>query len=308
MRLPRFVTPTLRVRRIIRVVGLIVIVFGPIADGAWAVHSGGRILVASPEVPVAAPATRVHGDEDTSTPARRVHAYVAQRDAAIDLLLPEGRGGTHFFEDLGPTADGLAFPGAAAIAVSASVVDRDWPEAVELHERAHLLDAFLPEDVARVMARMAPAAHDEYAATNRGEHFGEMAAKAWQIVSPPKTICIDGALAARLEADEARVPGTSGFVLRYLDLLPARFVEDTAELRTTAERLSAPARNEWAALWRGVDARRRPDGTFEPWSHLTIRAYLEARRAGFRTSDHWIDRIASLALLPSLTLVRAAGG
>ena len=298
---------TRRTFRVLRWVALVIVLFGPIAEAAWAVHASTQMRVSSPEVfPTSQPPSS-SGEALDAT--QLVGEYLTQRNPAVDALLPEGRGGTHFFEDLGPKYDGLAFPGAAAIAVSASAAGRNWPEAIELHERAHLMDAFLPHDVARLMSRMAPAAPDEYAATNSGEHFGEMAASAWEIVAPPGMFCVDGTPTKRLEDAETRVPGTSGFVLRYLSLLPARLKEDgDADLRATAERLSAPFRDEWTTLWRSVDARRRSDGTFEPWALPTIRTYLESRRAQAGASNQLIDRFVGVALLPSVIIVRAAGG
>ena len=92
------------------------------------------------------------------------------------------------------------------------------------------------------MSRIPPAAADQYAATDDGEHFGEMAAKAWEIIAPPAMFCVDGTAAQRLEDAETRVPGTSGFVLRYLNLLPARLQDEEGVFQRTAEagRRTAP--------------------------------------------------------------------
>lgn len=38
----------------------------------------------------------------------------------------------------------------------------------------------------------------EYAATNRNEHFAEMAAAAWQVVAPPELMCVEGRPVERL--------------------------------------------------------------------------------------------------------------
>ena len=157
--------PSRRIIRGLRWAALVGSVFGPIAEAAWAVHASMQMFVSSREVFPSSQAPSSPGEARHAI--QRVSEYLASRNPAIDVLLPEGRGGTHFFEDLGPTADGLALTGAAAIAVSASVIDRAWPETVELHERAHLVDAFLPHEVAAVMSRIPPAAADEYAATTR---------------------------------------------------------------------------------------------------------------------------------------------
>jgi len=127
-------------------------------------------------------------------------------------------------------------------------------------------------------------------------------------VSPAANFCVDGLLTDRLETAESRVPGTAGFVARYLRIVPAPAEGQDAELRAMAERLSAGQRDEWAAIWRGVDAHRRPDGTFTPWAYRTVREYLELRRAESQTSNRWMDRITGALLLPSLVIVRVAGG
>ena len=95
----------------------------------------------------------------------------------------------------------------AAIALAVTVDEDAWPETVELHERAHLVHAALPNQVGRLMARMPAAAPSEYAATNPGEHFAEMAAKAWEIVEPPDEFCLGGTPAGRLRQAEVRPAG-----------------------------------------------------------------------------------------------------
>jgi len=157
--MPRSMHMTRRTLRILRWIALPIILFGPIVRAAWDIRADARVDVGSREVSNA-----------------RVAEYQQARSPFVDTLLPEGRGGTRFYEDLHGNA-GMAFPGAAAIGLSASAALGGWPEAVELHERAHLVGAFLPNDVARLMARLPAPAPDEYAATNSGEHFAEMAAR-----------------------------------------------------------------------------------------------------------------------------------
>jgi hypothetical protein len=277
-----------RILRRARRVAVLVVIFGPIALGAWHVHVTSR---------------RDPARLDPAPP----HAadYLSRRSPAVDRLLPEGRGGTYFYEDLGGVA-GRANLIAASISLSTSDGDDAWPEAVELHERAHLVHAFLPTEAAAIMARLPPPADDEYAATNRREHFAEMAAKAWAVVAPPDGFCLGLTPAAHLTEVEARVPGTAGFVLRYLQQMPLP-PEGGGDLVATAERLSAPQRGEWDALWRHVEARRRPDGTFEPWAFATIREYIDAKRAEMATSGGWMEKMAAVALLPSLLILTLVG-
>lgn len=277
--------PRRRVLRVLRWIAVLIILIGPIGAAALEMRDG---------VPAGAlPAS----DE-------RVARYLGTRSAQIDHLLPDGAGGTRFYESL-DDALGKAFTHAAAIGIAVSAGNLMPLESVELHERAHLIDAFLPAEVAALMVRVPAPAEGELAAKDPGQHFAEMAAHAWLIVAPPPNdVCVDGTPADQLERAEARVPGTAGFVLRYLKVVPPP--DDAQRLRELADRLSAPQRNEWNAIWRGVDARRRIDGTFEPWTARSIREQLAARRAELWISGNWIDRTAALAILPSLAIVTAA--
>jgi hypothetical protein len=232
--------------------------------------------------------------------------YFAERNAVIDRLLPEGAGGTRFFEHLGG-ASGRAATDAAAIALSVAVCSEPWPESVELHERAHLLEAFLPGETANLMTRLATPVAGEYAATNRAEHFAEMAARAWQVLVPPVGMCVDGTPGQQLRDIETRVPGTAGFVAWYMQQSPLGGGEGRGELMADAAELSAPQRAEWNALWKALDGRRRTNGTFTPWRHDNIRHYLEARQVQLRSTGGWIDCVAAALLVPSLTLLRLSG-
>jgi hypothetical protein len=272
----------------VRLTALVVILFGPIAGGCWQVHVGVAIGV---------------GQGDRHEVAGRM--YLADRSPVVDRLLPPGAGGTHFFNTLGTDA-GLAFPDSASIALVADDAASPWPESVELHERAHLVDANLPREVGALMSHLPAPNPDEYAATNRGEHFAEMAAKAWEIVEPPDNVCVDGTPADRLRDAEQRVPGTSGFVEWYLRHLPAD-VEGRHDLAALAANLRAPFAPQWDALWQAIDARREPGGGFTPWSPRTVRQFLEAQRAEAMASGRWIDRVTSAALVPSLLVLSAVG-
>ncbi len=250
--------PVRLLRFTLRLAALVVILFGPILTGYWRVHVAG--------VPIGV------GQGDS----REVGAqtYLAHRSPIVDRLLPAGAGGTHFVSSLGRWA-GMAFPDSAAIALVADDATGPWPESVELHERAHLVEASLPREVGELMSRLPAPSPDEYAATNRGEHFAEMAARAWEIVEPPDNVCVDGTPADRLRDAEQRVPGTSGFVEWYLRHLPAG-VEGRGDLAALAATFRAPLAPQWDALWQAIDARREPGGGFTPWGPRTIREFLEA--------------------------------
>jgi len=282
-------TPTRIVKFTVRLTALSVILFGPIAGGYWQIHAPGVAIGGGPGD---------HRDVGAQT-------YLAHRSPVVDRLLPAGAGGTHFVGSLGKWA-GMAFPDSAAIAIVADDATSPWPESVELHERAHLVDAALPREVDELMSRLPAPNPDEYAATNRGEHFAEMAAKAWEIVEPPDNVCVDGTPADRLRDAEQRVPGTSGFVEWYLRHLPAD-VEGRDDLAALASKLRAPVAPQWDALWQAIDARREPGGGFTPWGPRTVRQFLEAQRADALASGRWIDRVTSALLVPSLVVLSAVG-
>jgi hypothetical protein len=137
-------------------------------------------------------------------------------------------------------------------------MDDAWAESIELHERAHLGEAYLPELVGRLMALMPPPAAGGIAAASSGQHFAEMAGEAWSLVTPPGDFCVDGSLAERLRATEARVPGTAGFVVWYLRHPALRALDGNAELAAAADLSSirvAPSGARWGrrstpVVWR----------------------------------------------------------
>jgi hypothetical protein len=298
---PRF--PSRRTMRRVRWFALAVVVFGPLAQGAWAVRVAPRLRLNATEVTPSS----TRPTDGSGTPAERAGDYLAQRNPVVDRLLPEGAGGTHFVEKLDGNA-GQAFPISAAIGLSVTADRGSWREAVELHERAHLLHEFLPDEVAAVLAVTPAARRGEYAAKNAHEHFGEMAFKAWEVVASPDNVCLMETPTERLRSNEALVPGTAGFVLWYLRFMPA---PDEANGRQTlagvAAELSAPARSQWDALWRALEARRLPDGHFPPWTYSSVRQFIELRRRGARADGGVLGNAASVALLPSLGVLTLAG-
>jgi len=297
---PRLRLPTRRVTRAVRLAALLVVLFGPIGLGAWHVHVVPRLGVD----PVTQGPDRAKQSSTRPAPADRVADYLDRRDPVVDQLLPEGRGGTRFYEDLGGDA-GRAFIANAAIALATTAGNGAWPEAVEVHERAHLLRAFFPAEAGQILAALPPPAPAEYAATNPGEHFAEMAATAWAIAALPEGMCLDQSRLLRLEDAERRVPGTAGFVARFVRRLPPQD-DDDEELRAMADRLSAPQRDDWNSLWRAIDARRRPDGSLEPLGPRTVREWIDAQRAT-ASSGGWIERIAGASFVPSLIVLAAVG-
>jgi hypothetical protein len=288
--------PSRRALRFLRVMALAAIVIGPIARAAWDLHRTESADLGYPEVLTPDAFT------PTTGPAARVGEYLKNRSPIVDLVLPAGAGGVRFYEHLDGAA-GMAFAGVATIGIAADADLGWWPESTEIHERAHLAYAFLPAVVGPLMAAMPPPAASEYAATNPGEHFAEMAATAWQIVRPPEGICIDGTPESNLREAEARVPGTAGFVawfLRQPSLADPHLLE-------AAESMLGDSRAEWEALWRALEARRGPAGRFDRWRHLTIRDHIESARFDLRMRAGWAGPAASLLFLPSLAVLALVG-
>jgi hypothetical protein len=293
-----------RTRFIVWSVSLTIILFGPIVQAAIDLHRvRGAATFGFREVQPAK--SQGEAPAGAAGAASRAANYLARRNPIVDRLLPEGEGGTRFFEQLGEYA-GLAAARNAAIALTVTNDYEPWPETVELHERAHLLDAFQFHEVENLMARLPHAESTEYAAKNRAEHFGEMAAKAWEIVSPPDGICVDGTPVDVLRKVEVRVPGTAGFVAWYLRQPSLGVEEGRDELSALAAELSAPQRAEWDALWQALESHRRPDGTFEKWRYSSVRAYLEVQQSVARSVGGWFGRGQAILLVPSLAIARLA--
>jgi hypothetical protein len=221
-------------------------------------------------------------------------------------LLPGGAGGTRFYRDLDGNA-GMAFAGTATVGVAPGDNHSAWPDTVELHERAHLFQFYAPAPIARLMARMPPAAPGSYAATDPVEHFAEMAAAAWEIVASPDGFCIDGPPTVRLADAERTIPGTAGFVGWYLRHPEMASQDPAGALGAAARGLIRPWRAEWEDVWHALDARRSSDGRLAPWAAPTLREYLEARRRDARASGRWSDRVFGLLLTPSVALLAAVG-
>jgi hypothetical protein len=281
----------------LRLTAAAVILFGPIATASWAMYAPAQVGAGYVEVdPSSAGGPSAEG----------VREYLAARDPVVDRLLPNGAGGTRFFEDLDGNA-GMVFDALPAVGIAADVDNSGWPEATELHERAHLLYTFLPDEVSRLMARLPVPMPGEYAATNANEHLAEMASSAWEIVALPKMFCPVETPVERLHDAEMRVPGTAGFVIWYLRHVPREGVEGYDELSHTAAALAAAYRSESEALWMAVEDRRLPGGELRHWSYRSVRDYLAGQRAVARASGDWLGRIASYSLTPSLIVLSLVG-
>lgn len=281
----------------VRLTAIAVILFGPIAQASWAMHASAS---------VGAGYVEVHPESASGPSAESVREYLAARDPIVDRLLPNGAGGTRFFEELDGNA-GVVFDALPAVGIAADIETSGWPEATELHERAHLLYTFLPEIASRLMARLPAPMPGEYAATNANEHLAEMASAAWEVVAPAKLFCPVAPSVERLHDAEARVPGTAGFVSWYLRHVPRESTEGYEELSRTAAALAAPYRSESEALWLAVEARRLRGGELRPWRYRSVRNYLEGRRAVAGASGDWIGRIASYSMTPSLIVLSLIG-
>ena len=221
----------------------------------------------------------------------------------VDRLLPEGPGGTVFYDELGDLA-GVAFQDTGTIGVALSVAS-DSLAAVELHERAHLLEFENPEIVARLMPGSPAPAEEQYAAKSPVEHFAEMAAKAWSVVElllPHEYCALESPvdLLRRLETD---VPGTAGFVVWYLRDPALAAAEGMDALRNEAERLVGDQRDGWTALHAQLRARQLADGTFPAWPRYSVREYLERRRAHVRLAGGFGGRLEALQLTASLSVL-----
>lgn len=232
--------------------------------------------------------------------------YLALRDPTIDRILPEGAGGTRIVDVLPDDVDGVARADRGLIEVALAAVGDSTPrgsarrgDIVEIHERAHLLDAAAPDLVDELIARLPPPDPDSYAATNDGEHFAEILANAWEILALQRVegLCID--FAGALEHTERRIPGTAGAVLM---LRPnwevAHGPVDTA-LARVASSLAVGTTERWRAIAAMVERRRQGDGRLTRWPIPTLRHRLLAVRRQLLRGPGLHDRALGWVLTPS---------
>jgi hypothetical protein len=188
--------------------------------------------------------------------------YLSLRSPVIDRLLPGGSGGTHFVRELSGPA-GEANVASASIRMEVPKSARDG-EAIELHERAHLLEAFALPAARRILEDLPAPAPDLYAAESPAEHFAEMAASAWSLMKSFDEVCVLD-VEGVLDEAEQNVPGTAGFVARFLGVAPLADTVSSSALLASARRTIARRAADWDSLWSAVDGRRLHDGRFDAW-------------------------------------------
>lgn len=238
--------------------------------------------------------------DSASTDLRR---YQLIRRPIIDRLLPDGHRGTLVMHELGGPA-GVAWTQSSAIGLLAGSLTRELSrggalagETVEIHERAHLLRTYHSEIVSALMRQMPPPSADEYAATNPGEHFAEMAAQAYQLVVTPENRRRRYDATLHLRAVEERVPGTSGFMLWYLRNLDARDPQ-YAGLQQTARELVADRLPLWEPIYAALETQQRANGTMAPWPAVTPRHRLAQAIASLEEEGTRSTRVMAWALTP----------
>jgi hypothetical protein len=216
----------------------------------------------------------------------------------IDVLLPAGEGGTLFLKWL--LNAGEAYPAAMSIGISVGALS-EGSGATEIHERAHLLHASVPDEVNALLRALPRPARGDYANTSGAEHFAEMASGAWQLLALEEGVRID--VAAAMRSAERRVPGTAamaGYFLRK-GLYPPHDSRDEL-LRITAD-MTRPYESLWLAVERSIESRRTSDGTFAPWPRGSLREGYERRITLSQTN--WLQRSTSFLFWPGRVLLFA---
>jgi hypothetical protein len=247
--------------------------------------------------------------EASDSGATDLRRYQEIRRPLVDQLLPDGYHGTLILHDLGGPA-GVAWTQTSTIGLLAGSLARELDgggalagEAVEIHERAHLIKAYHSEPVGRLMRAMPSPDFDEYAATNDGEHFAEMAAEAYRLVllRDGESICVDHD--AHLRAIEERIPGTAGFVLYFLRSIDATQQPRRDVLIATATELVGDTAPLWEPIYATLDAQRRPDGTMTHWPAITPRHRLAQAIATLKEEGRASTRLMAMALTPGEKLL-----
>ncbi len=236
--------------------------------------------------------------------AADLRQYQQIRRPLVDQLLPDGYHGTLILHDLGGPA-GVAWTQTSTIGLLAGSLARELDqggalagEAVEIHERAHLIKAYHSGAVGQLMRVMPLPDFDEYAATNEGEHFAEMAAEAYRIVllRDGVSICVDHD--AHLRALEQRIPGTAGFVLYFLRSIDTAAQPQRDVLIATATELVGGMAGVWEPIYAALDAQRGPDGSMTHWPDITPRHRLAQAIATLKEEGRMSTRVMALALTP----------
>lgn len=245
-------------------------------------------------------------DAGTSEEARDdAVRYQETRRALIDSLLPEGHGGTIFATDLGGPA-GVAWTELAAIGMQAGMLaNADLAggglagEAIEMHERAHLLQAAHTELVAALMDALPAARRGTYASTNVGEHFAEMASEAYRLLrltDRDARISLD--TERMLRRVERRVPGTAHFVGYYLDVAGDMTWPAQADLRIRAERLARPTAQLWVPIRAAITAQRGDNGLLSPWRAVPLATRVRRTHERLEHGDGRMERAIGYLTTP----------
>ncbi len=244
--------------------------------------------------------------DSAATDLRR---YQLIRRPIIDRLLPDGHRGTLVLHELGGPA-GVAWTQSSAIGLLAGSLTRELSrggalagETVEIHERAHLLRTYHAGAVSALMRTMPAPAPDEYAATNSGEHFAEMAAQAYQMVVAPASRRRRYDASFHLRAVEQRVPGTAGFVLWYLRNMDPS-APQFASLQQTARELAADQLTLWEPIYAALETQQRANGTMAPWPAVTPRHRLAQAIASLEEEGTRSTMVMALALTPGEYFLR----
>jgi len=269
------------------------------------------VNLAIPAMVALLPATTSTARE--TTPERELIAkkasarYRASRDTMIDLLLPEGAGGTNIAGTLGPDHDGEAFPDRAEIKIVADAVldsvarmGTRRGDQVELHERAHLLDANHPDLVLALLRKLPAPDPEEYAAKDGGEHFAEMIAKGWAILELQQAAGFCPDLVGAMRHEEQRVPGTAGAVAWIAPTWSrVRGQPIDSMLRREVDSLLSPTQAEWRAIAGAVEARRQANGHLAVWPALNGAAKLRRARAALLQDPSLTRRTVGVILWPA---------
>jgi hypothetical protein len=299
LRIPRF---SLRAKFVVLAVMLAFLVVEPILDAQLVFAARGVEYARYEEIPLVC-------SLNPGDPENEVARYLHERPAVIDRLLPEGAGGTRFFVDL-DDAHGMAFQTSATIGIAKDAISMSRAARVEMHERAHLVEFFAADAVARLMRVIGAPAPDELAADDPGQHFAEMAASAWEVLeaaSPAGDYCPAFTPIELLESLESRVPGTAGFVGAYLRDRSLSELGEATVLANTARRLASPYASTFAAVIDAIESRRAADGSLRPWQPPGLRGVLEARREHARLIGGLSGWSYRVQLAGSLLVLQLAG-
>ncbi len=265
------------------------------------------LLVALPSPPLARQGVGYETADSISIAARI--DFLDRRDPLVDRILPAGVGGLQVVPSLDGN-DGVALTEHSRIVITAAAaLDRSSAgaasrgEIVEMHERAHLLNAAHPELVAALIDVVPAPDADTYAATNSGEHLAEMFANAWEIVRSQDITNICAHYDGLVRNMEARVPGTAGMLLWMLPVWErARGVDAEPVLVADAAAAAQGYQRQWQALADAVELRRTSAGTLTPWEVPTVGVQLRRIHIELRRSDQWWERAVGWGIWPSAVI------